>query len=378
MVNFNKSLAKVNGQLKAAQEDPAKHEKGDSNPAPNLWDSTTFGNWKSALLCELVGSDRRVDSNAGGTPETTRACDPVAVTSPSMPDQFDQKIKDLDNSIKTLASLIQSYFNGHPGSTEPFNDDLNTVWANQELLKTGLSSIKTAQKDLIQIALVIQSLTAPTPPQALPLEAISQSRNLTQTTVFSVSVTNPLTPKSSTQVANVTTTTPKALATVTTATRATSHWEAFTGAIFSTMPNRSFQENPVIVNGFKTNTQIIETKSYPTVVPFASANYRIWEHSMKGRRWGFYGTGGLGINPYTKTVDFGAGMSISYRSLVLSPLAHFARDTRLTQGLYANELLGTSNPPSLTTQQYWRAVFGLAICVRLSDLLTSSSSKSGK
>ncbi|MGO8790563.1 MAG: hypothetical protein ACLQVL_24710 [Terriglobia bacterium] len=217
--------------------------------------------------------------------------------------------------------------------------------------------------------MVIENQPNPSPTKLKTIPDPAPHNFFYRQTTYAVGVTNKLAAKSAT---NPNTPQPPLVTVI--IDFGSSKWEAFSGAVVPLLGNRSFAESPVIVNGFKVNTQIMETKTYPVVVPFASANYRIWESAHQGRRWGLYGTCGLGVNPSPGTLDLGAGISISYRSLVVSPLVNWSRDVRLTQGLYAGELLGVSNPPTQTTQQYWHCVFGLAISIRASNLIASKSS----
>ena len=142
-------------------------------------------------------------------------------------------------------------------------------------------------------------------------------------------------------------------------------WEISAGTFFSTLADRSFSISPVLTNGSLTGKRVTENVLHPTVVPFAAANYRIG-YDWKKPRWrtAFYWTFAVGINPNTVSTDFGTGPSISWRGLMFSLLWHAGHDTRLTQGLYKNELLGPSFSGSATSQNYWRldrVAFGISI-----------------
>jgi hypothetical protein len=99
-------------------------------------------------------------------------------------------------------------------------------------------------------------------------------------------------------------------------------------------------------------------------VPFAFGHYRLAETARYDRRWAVLATGGMGISPYSGTTDFAAGMTIGYRALFISPVAHFARDTRLTSGLKTGDSLGAS-PPALPTERFWRTSFGIAVTAKI-------------
>lgn len=353
---LNNDLKIVNVQLKEVQGPPPAtvgptYLNGAGNPVPNPWNPDGFVIWRALLLCELTG-ELTPGVNLTG-------CAPTALVA-GQTEQWLSTLSGYDSEAQALSALIDS--TSVPDPSRPVDSQrLQTILVNQVLLKSSLKSIQDQQSALVKIVVIIQNRQYPSAkPQSF--SDPSPGSHFYRQATYSVGVTNEL----------AATPMKQQLVTVT-VDFGSSRWEVFSGAIFSTLPNRSFMESPVIVNGFKTNTQIMETKAYPTVVPFASANYRIKEWAPGGRRWALYSTGGLGVNPYSGNVDFGAGMSVAYRSLVLSPLVHWAHDIRLTQGLYANELLGASNPPSLTTERYWRPVFGLAVCVRLSNLLTSNS-----
>ena len=147
-------------------------------------------------------------------------------------------------------------------------------------------------------------------------------------------------------------------------------WEASTGVFFSTLPIRSFSVAPVFSSGAITNNIIAQNVLHPTAVPFVAANYRI-TNDLGWTRWksAIYLTGAVGINPNTLSADFASGVAISWRGLMFSPLWHYGHDVRLTQGLYAGELLGASFKGSLATQNYWTSSFALGISIRVPSLV---------
>src|SRR3984957_9368682 len=109
-------------------------------------------------------------------------------------------------------------------------------------------------------------------------------------------------------------------------------WEASAGVFFYTLPIRSFSVAPVFTNGVITYKVIAQNVLHPTVVPFAAGNFRL-TNDLKFSRWksNLYWTGAVGVNPNTVSADFGTGLSLSWRALMVSALAHFGHDTRLTQ-----------------------------------------------
>jgi len=150
----------------------------------------------------------------------------------------------------------------------------------------------------------------------------------------------------------------------------TLRWEASVGAFFSTLPVRSFSVAPVFTSGAISDNIIAQNVLHPTVVPFAAANYRI-SNDLGWTRWksAIYLTGAVGVNPNTVSADFASGLSISWRSLMLSPLWHYGHDVRLTQGLYVGESLGVGFKGSLATQTYWKSSFAVGISIRVPALV---------
>lgn len=146
-------------------------------------------------------------------------------------------------------------------------------------------------------------------------------------------------------------------------------WEASAGVFFSSLPVRSFSVAPVFTSGVITDNKIAQNVLHPTVVPFAAANYRI-TNDLGWTRWksAIYLTGAVGVNPNTVSADFASGLSISWRSLMFSPLWHYGHDVRLTQGLYVGESLGASFKGSLATQTYWTSSFALGVSIRVPSL----------
>jgi hypothetical protein len=143
-------------------------------------------------------------------------------------------------------------------------------------------------------------------------------------------------------------------------------WEASAGAFFSSLPIRSFSVAPVFTNGVITDKIISQNLLYPTVVPFAAANYRL-TNDLKGTRWktNIYWTGAVGINPNTVSADFATGLSYSWRALMVSGLCHFGHDVRLTQGLTVGESLGAGFNGSIPTETHWTANFAVGLSVRI-------------
>jgi hypothetical protein len=151
--------------------------------------------------------------------------------------------------------------------------------------------------------------------------------------------------------------------------RSAFRWEASAGAFFSTLPIRSFAVVPVFTNGVITNKMIGQNVLHPTVVPFAAGNYRL-TNDLKLSRWksNLYWTGAVGINPNTVSADFATGLSFAWRALMVSGLAHFGHDVRLTQGLQVGQSLGAGFNGAIPTETQWTTSFALGISVRVPAL----------
>ncbi len=147
----------------------------------------------------------------------------------------------------------------------------------------------------------------------------------------------------------------------------TTRWEISAGAIFSSLPDRSFSAPRNIAGDtLPTNSKFVvaQTTNRPTVVPVALAHFRLSEKLVATqRRLAFLLTGGIGVNTTSNTADFLGGVSIGYRSLLFTPAVHFGRDLRLTNGVR----IGTSFADSVTppTERFWAPAFAVGITYRI-------------
>jgi hypothetical protein len=150
---------------------------------------------------------------------------------------------------------------------------------------------------------------------------------------------------------------------------AESRIETSAGIMVSALPSRSFAATTVYSGTPPAVSNIVvqENDARPLIVPFAAVHIRLGNDWLwpDHRRGAFYATILVGVNPNTTTADFGAGFALSWRSLVLSPVAHFAHDVRLTAGFINGESLGTSFTGTVPTQQFWTTSFGLGIGIRV-------------
>ncbi len=175
-------------------------------------------------------------------------------------------------------------------------------------------------------------------------------------------------------------------------------FEESTGALLSWLPNRTFSNlTEVAVTGqtpSSSDVKIIATKTIPPLVlPYVAANYRIgseftWGRDGRGRRGAVYATAALALNPYNTQLEYAAGLSLSWRYLMFSPLFHLGHAAHLTQGeqvgqtwcSYASTATGMSTPPLCTgappapsTKYYWRGAFSIGIGVRIPTLFSSTN-----
>jgi hypothetical protein len=142
-------------------------------------------------------------------------------------------------------------------------------------------------------------------------------------------------------------------------------WEASAGVFFSSLPIRSFSVAPKFDGTNVTDNTVIQTILRPTVVPYAAGNYRL-TNDLGWSKWksNLYLTGAVGINPNTVSADFAAGLSLSWRSLMISPLWHYGHDTRLV-GFTVGESLGAAFKSTLPTQTFWTSSYAVGIGIRI-------------
>ena len=140
--------------------------------------------------------------------------------------------------------------------------------------------------------------------------------------------------------------------------------EISSGLIVPMQPYHSYATAAVASGGVVTGNIVQESLTY-TVVPVALANINIKEWDKRQQRVAFIGTMAVGYNPATSAVEFGAGPSFSWRSIVLNGLADFGRDTHLAGGFTVNEVLPVSNPPKPLTNTTWGVKPAAGISIRI-------------
>jgi hypothetical protein len=79
-------------------------------------------------------------------------------------------------------------------------------------------------------------------------------------------------------------------------------------------------------------------------------HYKFTEHVMA--------SGGVGLNLGNSTAEFMVGPSFKIYGIVISPAAHFGRETSLSQGVKVHDRLGV-DPPDPPTAAGWKVRFAL-------------------
>jgi hypothetical protein len=163
------------------------------------------------------------------------------------------------------------------------------------------------------------------------------------------------------------------LVTITVQFQSPSRFEVSTGLMVPLTPYHSYGKAAVAKNGVVTDNIVQETKTY-TVVPAVFVNYLLGEWIPNKQRSAVFASGGVGYNPTSSSVEFGAGMTYSYRSIAVSFVADIGRDTKLTGGFTVGQSLGTGNAANPPTSTYWSVKPSFAVSVRI-PLGGSSTSK---
>ena len=146
---------------------------------------------------------------------------------------------------------------------------------------------------------------------------IHYAKFLGRQVVFSVNAVNNLT----TAVTSITTATARVSIATVTVLYADPRLEASAGAMVSFVHNRSFV-NQTLADG---DIAIAQTKTDPEVVPMVALHYRVGDDFdwIGHRRAAWYGTGWVGLNPYSTVPEYGGGtdvcVAIDHAELSLQP-----------------------------------------------------------
>lgn len=380
---------------------PIRHSELESTVSP--WDD--YPQWRSVLLCELAAACDGVNTMPTFMGLLTEAIGLLSVLpaiGSSQPTKVVPGINDLifdtsaftDKAIKTakdIDKLPEAQKTEYRGRLKPLVDSQNQLSTDLSNYATAISVIaKDLQTYFVNIR---QTEGAASRTQSVQLGEIhdprfSSSQNATgarllgRQVVFSVNAVNNV---ASPPTVVVPIAQKKSIDTITVL-YADPIFEVSTGVFFSTLPDRSFAnqtvvtQNPGGVPPTQGNVVITQTITRPTVEPFVAANWRIGHDFLwlGGRRGAMYVTTAVGINTNAATTaDFAFGPSISWRSVMLSPLYHLGRDTRLTQGEFVGQIWCNASqasdsipkcsgpPPSPSTEKFWTSAFAFGISVRI-------------
>ena len=265
----------------------------------------------------------------------------------------------LEKPIETIVANVAAL---GPAARLKYIAKLEAVVSNQERLKASVMSLQTAQKALLDVTDILAGIDANALlPTTKPLdhELIGPFDARTNRTATIEIGAKDLLSKEVTPLAKVV------------VRWGGTQWEVSGGAMFSATPARDFANAPIVENGAPRRdeggvlTRVTETQTRPMVVPAAFAHYRLWEVPLPdGQRFALLGTGAVGVNPYSKSADFGYGLSLCYRGFMVTPMFHRVREVRLTGGLEPGDELGSA-APDLPTERHWVTKFAVGLSYRI-------------
>jgi len=392
---------------------------------PNPWNS--YPEWRTWMLCELVGGE---DCDTGSLPAPTSPLfnnvlselskllqqfptAPPAV--PPVPLVFNQVAFDA-LAAQTQLDILTLQAANRPAAIDSLQELLQARDRTTAVIASLATLLPGIQKDFQSYSESIQQATGMLPeadpdtaltalPNPFPLDTIYDPLDtagnppgslgtpyppfLGRQVAFTVNAINQL----STSRTSITGAATKVAVATITVIYADPRFEVSTGTIFSFLHNDSYANQTVTTppagSTLKPGSIIIsETRKRPEVIPFVAANWRLFnDFSMPDHRRGaIYGTGWIGINPYSVLPEYGGGPSISWRAFMLSFLYHRGHDLRLTQGLYTNEPVcdptstagGTPPPcspapPAPTTMTHGTNTFGIGISIRVPTTYTAGT-----
>jgi hypothetical protein len=267
-------------------------------------------------------------------------------------------LRAMDESIKRATSEMTTLMAATPPDEDKltrFRAAIEQIDAKRTRQAAVLKGINEAQDALRLIQKALTDLQAP--PCELPPVLITPPQGKWIGTTATVKLTS----------VDAVTGQKKTLSTITLSWN-TTRWEISAGAIFSSLPDRSFSLPRNVVNGAAqadpNKFTVAQTINRPTVVPVALAHYRLSEKIVATqRRLACLLTGGIGVNTTSGTADFIGGVSIGYRSLLFTPAVHFGRDSKLINGVKIGTAFGESVTPP--TQRFWTPAFAIGITYRI-------------
>lgn len=142
------------------------------------------------------------------------------------------------------------------------------------------------------------------------------------------------------------------------------HIEVSSGLVVPLRPFHSYTGAAAASNGTVTGYVVQQSLTY-TVIPAALVNFVLADWVAHRQRAGFFGTIAVGYNPATSNVEFGAGPSLSWKSVLFHGVVDFGRDTKLADGFQVGGSLGTSSSAKPITNTVWELKSAVGISVRI-------------
>jgi hypothetical protein len=389
-----------------------------SNTTPIPW-GDNYPEWRNCLLHELLGSDpppvcpqisfllnRAADlqtswAKSAGPPVAYPVFNKTTFDTAATQAQTDINALSPQDQVTAatpggytavLTALVQrekSIVDTIPSSSVVIIAESAAVLKDLEVYASNIYLADGLQRASLVLGKIYDPIVDPNKDKIDKTVSRKDARRLGRQVVFSVNTVNEI----STSVASVPSATQKKSIATITVLYADPIFEVSAGAFFSTLPDRSFSNQTLVTQNTNSspvqgNIVIAQTVQHPTVVPFVGANWRLGHDFpwYDRRRGAFYLTGTIGLNPNNITAEYGVGGSLSWRAIMFSPLFHFGHDVRLTQGEYVGEVwcnvsgaMGpvakcSGNPPSPSTEKYWKVAFAVGISVRVPSVFSGSGS----
>jgi hypothetical protein len=347
-INAQSPITKAHNALKLIKEsiqpppvDARYWAKDKPNPWTNIeeWKSEVDQGLNSAVTIDLHGG---MDSNA--VDSLIASLDKRIIALPPEVETSDERTslqsiqKDLDTAWKTLKptltklQLLKAAVDGYncqkclwAEATVDYQsgdkNDLNEKW-NLDSVNTLLPKVKSAVAD---------------PPADPDTAALSD-------------LTNPPAVKQLVVAIQVLYQTPQRI-------------ETSAGLMVPMLPYHSYASAAAASGGTITGYVVQESKTY-AVVPSVQVNFVAHEWILKQQRAALFGTVAVGYNSATSNVEFGAGPSFSWKTILISGLLDIGRDKKLAGGFTVGESLGTTSVTPLTSD-VWRIKPAVGISVRI-------------
>jgi hypothetical protein len=286
--------------------------------------------------------------------------------------QFERRIAALDPPIESLA-----------GDNTTSMSDVLKLQNNQKMLRAALKPLADAQDKL---KAKLQALmgevkeiqpTNPDVPAILSIADLHPSDRNDQLEVWNLNYTNKLAGVAK-RVAGDTYLEPdpallagladapakQAVVTLTAQFQSSSRLEVSSGFLVPVTPYHSY----TAAQPYTASAPVVQENKTYTVVPDASFNILLGHELVKhSQRVAFFLTGAVGYTPATSSVAFGLGPSVSWRSIVFSPLADVGRDSELVGGYTVGGPLGTGTTAATApqTKNFWDVKFAPGLSVRI-------------